>query len=169
MKILETERLTLSQLTIDDAPFILALLNDPSFLRFIGDRGVRTVDDAREYILNGPVASYEQNGFGLWLVTLKENGESVGICGLVKRETLTDVDIGFAFLPQFTGVGYGLETAVATLTYAQTVIKLNRIVAITSLDNTRSIRLLEKIGMRFERTIRLAAEKEELNLFALNF
>ena len=169
MIILETERLILSHLTTDDAPFILTLLNDPSFLRFIGDRGVRTVDDAREYILDGPIASYEQNGFGLWLVTLKESGESVGICGLVKRESLEDVDIGFAFLSQFTGRGYGLETAVATLTYAQTVLKLNRIVAITSLDNTRSIRLLENMGMRFEMKTRLAAEREELNLFALNF
>ena len=101
MTVLETERLRLRQLTVDDAAFILQLVNDPSWLRFIGDRNVRNLDDARNYILKGPIASYEKFGFGLWLVELKADGMPLGICGLLQRDTLPDVDIGFALLPQF--------------------------------------------------------------------
>src|ERR1700704_4791358 len=111
MTILETDRLLLRKLTADDAEFILDLLNQPSFLQFIGDKGVRTLDDARQYILAGPVASYERFGFGLYLTALKESQVSIGICGLIKRETLEDVDVGFAFLPQFWSKGYAFEAA----------------------------------------------------------
>lgn len=168
MKVLETDRLVLSHLALDDAPFILELLNDPSFIRFIGDRGVRTVDDAREYILNGPVASYAQNGFGLYLTALKATGESVGICGLVKRESLADVDIGFAFLPQFTGMGYGVEAGTAVLIHAYNDLNLKRIVAITLPDNVRSMRLLEKLGLHFERMVKLSKDDLELKMFVTN-
>ncbi len=103
--LIETERLTLRKLSVEDAPFILRLVNEPSFLQFIGDKGVRNLEDARQYILNGPVASYAQNGFGLFLVQLKTNQAPLGMCGLLKRETLEDVDIGFAFLPEFWNQG----------------------------------------------------------------
>lgn len=163
--VLETQRLVLRHLSLSDAEFILELLNQPSFIRYIGDRGVRTVDDARRYILEGPVASYERHGFGLYLVQLKESGVRVGICGLVKRETLPDVDIGFAFLPQYGSRGYAFESASATMVHGREVLGLKRIVAITTSDNDRSIRLLERIGLRFSGMIRLASDAEELRLF----
>ena len=107
MNVIETERLTLRQLTSDDAPFILQLLNDPAWLRFIGDRGVRTVEDAKRYILTGPVVMYERLGFGLYMTERKSDRVPMGICGLIKRDDLADIDIGFVFLPQFRGCGYG--------------------------------------------------------------
>lgn len=154
MKILETDRLTLRRISVDDAEFILKLLNDPAFLRFIGDKQVRTLDDARNYVLSGPMASYERFGFGLFLVELKESSMPIGICGLLKRDTLEDVDIGFAFLPDFCGQGYGFESAGATMVYGRDVLGLKRIVAITSPDNEASIALLEKLGLKFERLTR---------------
>lgn len=167
MKVLETERLLLRWLTVDDAEFIMALVNEPSWLRFIGDRGVRSVDDARGYIANGPAAMYARLGFGLFLVERRDDGVPVGMCGLIKRDGLDDVDIGFAFLPRFWGQGYALESAAAVLAYGQAELGFKRIVAITSKDNDRSIRLLESIGMTFEKSIRLRAEDEEVKLFAL--
>ena len=166
VRVLETDRLILRWLCADDAEFILGLLNQPSFLRYIGDRGVRTVEEARRYILSGPVASYERHGFGLNLVALKETGTPLGLCGLLKRETLDDVDIGFAFLPQFWSKGYGFESASAVLAHGRAVLGLNRIVAITAPDNHGSIRLLEKIGLCFERMVRLSDEEAEIKLFA---
>jgi RimJ/RimL family protein N-acetyltransferase len=163
---LETDRLILRQLTTDDAEFILDLLNQPSFLQFIGDKGVRTLDDARQYILAGPVASYERFGFGLYLTALKDSRVSIGICGLIKRETLEDVDVGFALLPQFWSTGYAFEAASAVMAYGRNVLGLDRIVAITSPDNYASIKLLEKIGLRFEELVRLSEDAPEVKLFA---
>lgn len=168
MAVLETRRLLLRQLSTEDAEFILELLNEPSFIRNIGDRGVRTIEGANSYILNGPVASYTQNGFGLYLVKLKETNESIGMCGLIKRDALEDVDIGYAFLPRFWSKGYAVESAQAVKEYARDVIGLKRIVAITDPDNEGSIRVLEKIGLRFERMIKLAEDDIELKLFAAN-
>lgn len=165
MKILETERLLLRQLATDDAQFILELLNDPSFIRNIGDRNVRTIEDACSYILNGPVASYAKNGFGLYLVVLKETNESLGMCGLIKREALEDVDIGYALLPRYWSKGYAFEAARATKEYAQKVIGLKRIVAIVDPVNTGSIRVLEKIGLHYETMVRLSADDIDLKLF----
>jgi RimJ/RimL family protein N-acetyltransferase len=164
--LIETERLSLCELTADDAPFILELLNDSSFLRFIGDKGVRTLEDAREYIRKGPVDSYQRHGFGLYLVKLRDGEVPIGICGLVKRETLEDVDIGFAFLPRFWSQGYALESASAVMTYGRRVIGLNRIVAITDPDNESSIRLLGKLGLRFDRMVQLPDHGGENKLFA---
>jgi len=164
--VVETERLTLRRLETGDAEFILALLNDPSFLRFIGDKGVRTVDDAREYIVNGPVASYERFGFGLYLTERKDDGVPIGICGLLKREALKDVDVGFAFLPQFWSKGYAFESASAVMAYGRNVLGLTRIVAITSPHNEASMRLLEKLGMKFESMVRLSEDSAEIRLFA---
>ncbi|WP_026677912.1 GNAT family N-acetyltransferase [Fictibacillus gelatini] len=168
MKVLETERLTLRLQTTDDAEFILELVNDPSWLRYIGDRGLRTVEDACAYIVNGPVRMYEQFGFCLYLVERKEDQLPIGICGLVKRASLKDVDIGFAFLPKYWGKGYAYEAASAVMAYGKDTLGLNRIVAITTQDNHASARLLEKIGLKFERFIQLPNDPEELRLFAFN-
>jgi len=169
MTVFETSRLALSRLTPDDAAFILELVNDPAWLRFIGDRGVRTLDDARGYILKGPVASYEKHGFGLFLVKRKEDGAPIGMCGLLKRETLPDVDVGFAFLPQFTRQGYGYEAASASITYGRRVLGLKRIVAVCSPDNTASISLLEKLGLKYEKPVRLTPEADEISLYGVEF
>lgn len=165
MTVLETDRLTLRHLKVEDASFILNLLNEPSFLRFIGDKGVRTLDDARNYILTGPMSSYERNGFGLYLVLLKEGLVSIGICGLIKREALPDVDIGFAFMPQFWSKGYAFESASAVMAYARDPLGLQQIVAITDVDNDASARVLEKLGMRFDKLIRLADGNQDVKLF----
>jgi len=165
MHVLETERLTLRRLSLDDAGFILALLNDPSFLRFIGDKGVRNLDDARQYILKGPIESYRQLGFGIYLVALKIADVPIGMCGLVKRDALADVDIGFAFLPEFRSRGYAFESAAAVKDYGLSVIGLKRLLAITNNDNQASIKVLEKIGLKFERMIRLAEDTPEIRLY----
>jgi [ribosomal protein S5]-alanine N-acetyltransferase len=165
MYVLETERLTLRRLSLDDAAFILELLNDPSFLRFIGDKGVRNLEDARQYVLKGPIASYQQLGFGIYLVALKTTRVPIGMCGLVKRDALEDVDIGFAFLPEFRSQGYALESAAAVKDYGLSVLGLQRLLAITNKDNEASIRVLEKIGLKFERMIRLTEDSPEIRLY----
>ena len=165
LKVLETDRLILRRLSADDAEFILQLLNEPSFLRFIGDKGVRTLQGARDYILNGPVDMYNRLGFGLYLTELKEGGVPIGVCGLIKRDALEDVDIGFAFLPRFWARGYAYESASAVMTYGKDVLGLKRIVAITSPDNHASAKLLEKLGLRFDRMILLSEDSEEVRLF----
>ena len=158
----ETDRLRLRRLVLDDAPFILRLVNEPSWLRFIGDRGVHNLDGARQYITGGPQRLYAAYGFGLFLVESRAEGQPLGLCGLIKRDTLPDVDIGFAFLPDYWGQGYAREAAAATLRYARERHGLARVVAITSLDNTASGRVLETVGMRFEGTLRLEAGSDEV-------
>jgi RimJ/RimL family protein N-acetyltransferase len=165
MKVLETDRLVLRRMSVDDAEFELRLLNEPSFLRFIGDRGVRTLEDARAYLLKGPVDMYERLGFGLYITELKGEGVPIGICGLVKRDFLEDVDIGFALLPGFWGQGYAHEAAAAVMEYAKGALGLKRLVAITNPENHSSIRLLEKLGMKFDRMIRATADGPEIRLF----
>ncbi len=169
MKVLETERLILRQFSEDDAEFILELLNDPSFIQNIGDRKIRSLDGAKVYIRNGPVASYAHHGFGLYLVELKETGESIGMCGLIQRENLDNVDIGYAFLPRFWSRGYAVESASAVKDYARDVIGLKRLVGITTPSNFPSIGVLEKIGMKFEKMIKLSDEDVELSLFSIDF
>jgi ribosomal-protein-alanine N-acetyltransferase len=166
--ILETNRLRLRRLSVDDAGFILKLLNQPSFIQNIGDRGVRTMEDARAYVLNGPVASYVKHGFGLWLVETKESGAHIGICGLLKREVLEDVDIGYALLPDFWSRGYALESASAVMSYAREELGLKRVVAVVNPKNQSSIRLLEKIGFEFEKMVRLSEDAPEIKLYAAN-
>lgn len=169
MKILETERLILRQFSEDDAEFILELLNDPSFIQNIGDRKIRSLDGAKVYIRNGPVASYAQYGFGLYLVELKETGESIGMCGLIQRENLDTVDLGYAFLPRFWLRGYAVESAKAVRDYARDVIGLKRLAGITTPSNFPSIGVLEKLGMKFEKMIQLSDEDSELSLFSVDF
>ena len=163
---LETNRLVLRRLSLDDAGFILELLNEPSFIRHVGDKGVRTRADAGRYIRDGPMASYERLGFGLYLVESKERSESMGICGLLKRETLEHVDLGFAFLPRFWSLGYAFESASAVLAHARDTCGLGRIVAIASQDNAASHRLLVRLGFRFDSTARLSEAGQELAVFA---
>ena len=168
MAILTTARLALRELADEDAPFILELLNDPSFIRNIGDRNVRTQEDAREYIRNGPLASYARHGFGLWMVELRNDGTPIGMCGLLKREALDAPDIGFAYLPAFQGKGYGFEAARAVLDHARDTLRLPRVLAIVNADNEPSARLLEKLGMGFERMVQLSDREPPLRLFGVH-
>jgi len=162
--VIQTSRLELRELNFDDAAFILELLNEGDFIRFIGDKGVRTLQDARDYIRSGPMDSYARNGFGLYAACFR-NGPPIGICGLVKRDGLNDPDVGFAFLARHRSKGYAVESAAAVLAHGRQVLKLQRIVAITSAQNTHSIFVLEKIGLKFERMIRLTEHSPELKLF----
>lgn len=164
-EVLKTDRLVLRHLTEADAPFILELLNEPGFLENIGDRGVRDLDGARRYVSEGPGESYRRNGFGLWLTALRDTGEAVGICGLVKREGLEDADIGYAFLARHWGRGYAREAAQAVLDHAREVIGLAKVVAITTPTNAGSIAVLEKIGLKFERLIQLPGHTGESSYF----
>jgi RimJ/RimL family protein N-acetyltransferase len=150
--VLSTPRLFFTRFIPDDAPFVVRLVTDPDWIRYIGDRGVRTEDDARAYLERGPIAMYARHGFGLWRVARREDGVPVGMCGLIKRDTLPDVDVGFAFLPEYRGQGYAAEAAAATLALAAERYGLRRVVAIASPDNERSLRLLEKLGMTSEGT-----------------
>ncbi|WP_134686259.1 GNAT family N-acetyltransferase [Brevibacillus migulae] len=168
MKVLETERLILRHQSMEDAAFILELLNDPSWIRYIGDRGVRTLDDARSYILNVSQDMYARLGYGFYLTEMKDGGIPIGICGLVKRESLDDVDVGFAFLPNYWGNGYAFEAASAVMKYATSVLGFKRIAAITTEDNQASAKLLQKLGMEYEGMIRLSDAEKELRLFAIN-
>jgi len=165
MVVLETERLLLRQMSAEDAEFVFELVNEPAFIRNIGDKGVRNLNDARDYILNGPIASYAKNGFGLYCVEMKQTGETIGMCGLLKRDALDDVDIGFAFLEKFRGCGYGTESASAVMEHARRALGIQRIVAITSPDNDASIHVLEKIGLRFEKMIQMPGSTEDTRLF----
>src|SRR5262252_2410369 len=165
MFILETERLIVRHLSADDAGFVLELLNEPSFIRYIGDKQVRNLDDARRYIADGPLQSYELNGFGLYLVELKASHTPVGICGLLKRDTLPDPDIGFAFLPAYWKQGYAFESASAVRHYARETLGIGRLLAIVNPSNAASIRLLERLGFRFDRRTRLAHESADVKLF----
>ncbi len=167
MTVIQTERLILRRFTVDDAQFVLTLLNDPSFLRYIGDKNVRNLDDARQYILNGPVASYQQHGFGLYLVELRESHTPIGMCGLLKRPELPEPDIGFAFLPDFVKKGFAFEAAAAVLRQARDELKLQRILAITTPDNEPSIKLLQRLGFGFERLTKLADDREQVRLFSI--
>jgi RimJ/RimL family protein N-acetyltransferase len=166
MTVLETDRLLLRHFKTSDAPFILALLNEPSFLRYIGDKKVRNLDDAQQYIVSGPIATYEKHGFGLYQVELKDSHTPIGMCGLLKREELPEPDIGFAFLPDFWKQGFAFEAAAAVLNDARERLKLNRILAIVSPSNEASIKLLEKLGLKFERNVSMSADRDEVKLFA---
>ena len=164
--ILRTARLQMRELAPRDAPFILGLLNEPSFIQNIGDRGVRTLEDAHAYLVNGPIASYTRHGFGLYLVELAGTERPIGICGILQREALPDPDLGFAFLPAYWGQGFAFEAAAEVRRYARTELGVGRLLAITNPQNDPSIRLLEKLGFRFEGMMRLENDETELKLFA---
>jgi ribosomal-protein-alanine N-acetyltransferase len=160
---IETERLLLHEFTADDAPFVLRLVNEPAFLRYIGDRGVRNLEDARRYIADGPVAGYERHGHGLMRVVRKADGAGIGMCGVLKRDALPDPDLGFSFFPEYWSQGYALEAGRGILDHARGTLGLGRILAITTVDNEPSMRLLARLGFRFDRMVALG--DEELRLF----
>lgn len=166
MDILATERLRLRTVTLDDAAFYHALVNDPAFIEHIGDRGIRTLEQARQSVLDGPVAMQLQRGHSLYLVELKDDATPIGMCGLIKRETLDGVDIGYAFLPAWRGQGYALEAAQGVLAYAPTL-GLRRVLAITSPNNIASNRLLLKLGMQFQHFTHLTPEDAGANLYSV--
>jgi [ribosomal protein S5]-alanine N-acetyltransferase len=167
MTLIETDRLIISHFSIDDAAFILKLVNSPGWLQYIGDRNVKNLDDARQYLENGPLKSYTQWGFGLYRAALKNTNTAIGMCGLIKRQELEDIDIGFALLPAYAGQGYAHEAASAVLNHATKHLGLQRIAAITMVDNAASMKLLQKLGLRFEKMIRL--NNEDLALLAIDF
>jgi len=166
---LETPRLILRRLTLDDADFVAALYNEPSFLQHIGDRGVRNAEDARRYLRDGPLAMYERFGFGLWQVVLRSDGTAIGTCGLLKRDSLPDTDLGYAYFPAYWGQGFAFEAADATLRHAAGKFGLPRVIAVVSQGNAGSIRLLEKLGMRFERMHLMEPGEEEVRLYGRTF
>lgn len=166
MPTIQTERLTLCELDAGDAGFILELLNEPGFLGGIGDRGVRDLDGALRYIQDGPAASYARHGYGLWRVELRDGGEPIGICGLLRRDTLPDPDLGYAFLQRHWQRGYAVEAGDAVLRYARDALALPQVLAIVSPGNAASIKVLERLGMHAQGTIRLASENRDVRLFA---
>jgi RimJ/RimL family protein N-acetyltransferase len=165
LAILETERLRLRPISLEDAAFIIALLGDPDFVRNIGDRGVRTVDQAADYIRNGPKGLSESFGWRLWLVTIRETATPIGTCALLKREVMDDVEIGYALMPQFRAKGYALEAASAVARHGREALGLMRLAAVVHPDNAASIRVLEKLGMRRDAMIRLDEDEPEIMLF----
>jgi len=167
LRVIETERLSLRQFSLADSAFIRELLNEPSFIQNIGDRGVRTLSDAEKYLETGPIASYARNGFGLYLVQLKESNEPIGMAGLIKRDTLEDVDVGDALLPRYWSKGYAIESVLALMEYAKNIVRLQRVVAIVDPANQGSIRVLEKAGFQFEKMVRLSEDDIELKLFGI--
>ncbi len=171
IRLIETERLVIRELDAErDAAFILDLLNQPSFIKYIGDRGVRTVDESRDFIENRYRQSYRDHGYGLYTVALKSEipdpDSPIGICGFVRRPGLDGPDIGFAFLPQFERQGFALESAAAMMRYGDETLGFTEVFAITTLDNTSSIRLLEKLGFSFEKLVTMPGGDEELRLFS---
>lgn len=164
--VIETERLVLTELTPDDAGFILELLNEPTFIEHIGDKGVKTEEEAHTYLREGPLDSYERHGFGILLTMAKYTRIRLGMCGLVRREGFEDADLGFAFLQRFWSRGYAYEAAAAVLEYAAGTLGLRRVIAMADPDNSQSIRLLEKLGMRYECMVVMPGEESEINLYA---
>jgi RimJ/RimL family protein N-acetyltransferase len=163
---INTERLTIRPFSLDDAPFILRLLNEPSFIENIADKGVRDLEAARSYLREGPMVSYERHGFGLWRVELASGGTPIGMAGLLKRDFLDAIDIGYALLPEYCGAGYAFEATSAVLAYARNQLDAKRVVAIVAAYNERSIKLLEKLGFESEGTVRMPGDSEELRLLA---
>ena len=165
MQRLETSRLSIRPFALTDAALIVTLLNEPTFIENIADKGVRTVADAQAYLRDGPLASYEQNGFGLCLVSLKDSQIPIGMCGLLQRDYLDMADIGYALFPQHCGSGYACEACCATLSYARDQLKLPEIAAIVNRENTSSIRLLDKLGFHFQKLIQIENESKEVRLY----
>jgi len=167
MEILRTERLTIRELTLADTNFVLELLNEPAFIQFIGDKGARDLAGAEKYLREGPLASYAKHGFGLWRVALQADDTPVGMCGLLKRDALDYPDLGYALLARFGSRGYAHEAAAAVLVHARKVLQLGPLFAVTAQENPASIRLLQKLGFKFEGLIPLPGYPEESRLFVL--
>lgn len=166
--IAQTSRLSVRRLTPQDAPFTLKLLNEPSWIEFIGDKNVHNLADARAYLADGPISMYAQHNMGMYLVVSKANAEPVGMCGLLQRDTLDDVDLGLAFLPDHWGAGYASEAAVAVLQHGRQQLGLSRIVAITLPSNSACITLLERIGFNYEKDVCFQPDNEMLRLYGID-
>ncbi|MDD2793881.1 MAG: GNAT family N-acetyltransferase [Sediminibacterium sp.] len=166
MQALTTERLLIRELSIVDAAFMLRLMNAPNWIRFIGDRNVKTISDASNYISSRIISSYRTNGFGLYLVTLKNTRKPIGICGLVKREGLNHPDLGFAILPEYERMGYASEAATAVLDYAGNILRLKQVEGITTKSNLASVSVLEKAGMHYVKNIQLPGDDADFMLFS---
>lgn len=164
--ITETARLRIRELTVDDAEFILGLVNEPSFLEHIGDKGVRTVEEAKAFILGGPWANHRDRGFGQFMVELKDDGVPIGVCGVLYRDQLEVSDVGGAFLPEFQRRGFGHEAAQAVMQYGRSSLGLDRIVGLTSKKNVASIKLLAKLGMSFEKMVTMSDDDEGTALYS---
>lgn len=164
---LETERLELSRLTLDDAQLMLTVWNDPAFIRHVGDRGIRTVKAARDALRAGALKLYAEHGYGPYRISRKADGVSVGICGLFRRDGLPDTDIGFSTLPQYCGEGFGYEAACAVIEHARVDALLPRLTALVSPHNTASVRLIEKLGLIFEKMVRMPGEDSDVCLYAM--
>lgn len=164
---LETRRLELRRLTLDDAQLMLAVWNDPAFLRYVGDRGIRTLAAARAALLDGALKLYAEHGFGPYRMSRKADGVDVGICGLFRRDGLPDTDIGFSTLPQYCGQGFGYEAARAVIEHARVDAQLERLTALVTPDNVASIRLIEKLGLIFEKMVRIPGEDSDVCLYAI--
>jgi len=170
MPITTTQRLIISKVTLKDAPFFVELMNTPSWLKYIGDRNIKTVKDAENNLKNGILKSYQESGYGFYKVTQKSQPEkAIGIVGLVKRKELEHTDIGFGFLPEYEGKGFGYESSVAIMELAKNWFKLDKVLAITNPDNRSSIHLLEKLGLSFQKRIKPFDDNDELLLFAKSF
>ncbi len=166
MIVAETERLMLSKITVEDAPFIFELMNSPKWLKYIGDRNVRTVEAAATYIQNNQLKSYERNGFGYYKLQLKSDPlTTIGSFGLVKRDTLDYIDIGFSLLPEFEGQGFGFEGATAIMNLAKHTFNIHTLCAITLPENKASIHLLEKLGLSYQKRVKPFEDDKELLLF----
>jgi len=168
MEAIESERLFLRPLTLEDDEFILQLLNTDGFIKYIGDRNVKTIEQAKNYLMNGPLKSYETNGFGLSLVELKTDRTPVGMCGLLKRDYLDHPDVGFAFLPTYTGKGYAYEIVKEIIHYGLDRFQIGKILAIVLPENSSSIKLLEKVGFRYEKNFISPDTNEELCLYSIS-
>jgi len=166
MLVLSTERLRLRWANLQDADFVLDLLNQPSWIANIGDRNVRTLEQAEDWIAARLVMAYRTQGFGFWIVERSTDGERLGICGLTKRDTLPEVDVGYAFLPVHWGRGYAREAAAACLAHGRDRLHLRRVLAITGPDNLASSRVLEAIGMQFVEQRVLAGETRQTRIYA---
>jgi len=164
--IVETPRLHIRELTIEDAEFVFKLVNEPSFLENIGDKGVRNLEDARQFILEGPWTSHRERGYGQFLVELKEGGDPIGVCGLLFRESLDVSDVGCAFLPQYWRRGFAFEAACAVMEYGRSTLGIETIVGLTSKDNLASIKALEKLGMKFERMVKMSDDDPDTALYS---
>lgn len=164
---LTTQRLLIRQLNLDDAKFIIELVNQKSWLQFIGDKKIYTLADAEKYLINGPISMYKNHGFGLYAVENINDQTTIGICGIIKRETLPNADLGYAFLDQFTGNGYAYEACKTILDYAKHELNLNTILAITMPENIRSIHLLNKLNFKFKEEIQPSDNSTKLNLMIL--
>ncbi len=164
---LETEHLRLRWLTLDDAELMLAIWNDPAFIRHVGDRGIRTIDEARAAMAKGALQLYEKYGYGPYHMALKDDDTAIGICGLFRRDNLDDPDIGYGVLPEYCGKGYGYEGSRAVMQHARSNLALDRVIAIISPDNEASIGLIRKLGLRFERMHRMHEDDDEVCMYGV--